>query len=588
MITLLIKLEQGTDLDILGVINTKIFNFSNYRLSIQLLLVNLLIIIFGTIFLLIFNFYLINNDKLIVNKNLSSKTELGKIREYLENNSIIRIPLYQTNYRCRYIDKNIDAELYKKENCEKEKVNLNSLELSDLELEKFITEQYIIQNYIEKEYSIKIFNDSWIKIADSKNLYFPELVNESEILDIKQKKTSFFETYHNNYYIFFNFIYSYILNKKYLDLSGKKTHDINIVSETLRKKDIIEKVFINKENKIIKVLSSPLMLDQKVYGVAILSYQLIKNNNDLAKNSINLLNFFIILVIIIITLSFFFLRGLILPLNQLTKITVLEREKIRNTNNINYPIRRDEIGILAKQIQIMSKDLKSQMEQLEKFTTDVAHELKNPLTAIKSSSELLLKNSISETNKLRVIKNFNKEVNRMNRLISDISNFSRTITEIETEKFKILELNTFFNDLKKNYLGNTKNIALIIENHKSNLKVLLNEDKLLQVILNLIDNSVSIANNNSKILIKLNKVDNTNVSIKIYDQGKGINFKYKDKIFDRFYTDRDEFRDNHSGLGLSISMEIIKSFNGSIELTKSDNFDFSGACFMIKLPLRKF
>ena len=63
---------------------------------------------------------------------------MGKIREYLENNSIIRIPLYQTNYRCRYIDKNIDAELYKKENCEKEKVNLNSLELSDLELEKFI------------------------------------------------------------------------------------------------------------------------------------------------------------------------------------------------------------------------------------------------------------------------------------------------------------------------------------------------------------------------------------------------------------------------------------------------------------------
>ena len=79
---------------------------------------------------------------------------------------------------------------------------------------------------------------------------------------------------------------------------------------------------------------------------------------------------------------------------------------------------------------------------------------------------------------------------------------------------------------------------------------------------------------------------NTLAELRIYDQGKGIAFNDRDKIFSRFYTDRDQFRGDHSGLGLSISREIIKSFNGSIELTKSDNFDFSGACFMIKLPLR--
>ena len=328
------------------------------------------------------------------------------------------------------------------------------------------------------------------------------------------------------------------------------------------------------------------MLDGKVYGVVLLSYQLITNNNDLALNSINLLNFFIILVIIIITLSFFFLRGLILPLNQLTRITVLEREKIRNTKNINYPVRGDEIGILAQQIQIMSKDLKFQMEQLEKFTTDVAHELKNPLTAIKSSSELLLKNTISEENKLKLINNFNKDVNRMNRLISDISNFSRTMTEIEIEKFKLIDLNKFLNNFSENYFGNSKNINLIIDTASNDIKVLLNEDKFLQVILNLIENSVSIANDNTQILIKTSKISNREVEIKIYDQGKGVKFSDKDKIFNRFYTDRDEFREDHSGLGLSISREIIKSFNGSIELTKSDNLDFGGACFIIKLPLR--
>jgi K+-sensing histidine kinase KdpD len=102
----------------------------------------------------------------------------------------------------------------------------------------------------------------------------------------------------------------------------------------------------------------------------------------------------------------------------------------------------------------------------------------------------------------------------------------------------------------------------------------------------LIENSVSIANDNTQILIKTSKISNREVEIKIYDQGKGVKFSDKDKIFNRFYTDRDEFREDHSGLGLSISREIIKSFNGSIELTKSDNLDFCGACFIIKLPLK--
>ena len=117
---------------------------------------------------------------------------------------------------------------------------------------------------------------------------------------------------------------------------------------------------------------------------------------------------------------------------------------------------------------------------------------------------------------------------------------------------------------------------------------MMNKDKFLQVILNLIDNSISITKKNTCILIKTSKIDNNNLEIKIYDQGIGINFSDKEKIFDRFYTDRENSRNQHSGLGLSISREIIKSFNGSIELTKSDNLEFRGACFMIKLPLKLF
>ena len=175
----------------------------------------------------------------------------------------------------------------------------------------------------------------------------------------------------------------------------------------------------------------------------------------------------------------------------------------------------------------------------------------------------------------------------MNILISDMSNFSRTISEIEMEKFEILNLNQFLIDFVKNYSGNKKNIKLKFNKFNKNLSVLVNENKLLQVILNLVENSVSIANRNTNILITTNINKNKNiVEIKLYDQGKGIKKQDREKIFQRFYSDRGKLREEHSGLGLSISREIIKSFNGSIESTKSDKIDFSGACFLIKLPLR--
>ena len=566
-------------------INYKFPQLSSFRLSIQLLIVNLIIIFFGSIFLIIFNYYLISNDKLIDNRIEISKNELEKITSYLQKNSIINIPLYQTNYRCRVIDKDIDSKLYEEENCEQENLFLNTLELSDLELEQFTAQQYILQNYNNKNFNIKIFNDNWIKIADSDNPYLSNEVNQSEITDVLYSKKNLYLVYEELYINIFNNIYLNILKSKFSKFLDKKTHEINIVSETIRKKSFIQKIYKNEEGEISNLIASPIILNNKVYGVALLSFKLVTANHDLALSSINLLNFFIVLIIIILILSFFFLRGLVIPLNQLTRITTLERSKVSNPKNLNYPIRSDEIGILSQQIQIMSNDLKTQMEQIEKFTTDVAHELKNPLTAIKSSSELLLKDTISEKNKIKLIKNFNKDVDRMNKLISDISNFSRIMSEIENENFEIIDINNFFKKFKKNYLGNSKKIKLKFDLDIKKSEVLVNEDKFLQVILNLIDNSISICKNNTKIFIKTIKLNKNNICIKIYDQGPGVRLDDKNRIFERFYTDRDELREEHSGLGLSICREIVKSFNGNIELTKSDNLDFRGACFMITLPL---
>ena len=566
-------------LDTLGVIK-RLFSLSSYNLTFQLIILNLIILFLGLIFLSYFNFNLIQNNKFIDDRDQSIKINLSNIAKYLENTSILRVPIFQYDYRCRYLE---DVDTYK-ENCIVSD-KTNPIELSEPELEKFTTEQFIFQNYGDKDFETSIYNENWIKIADSSNLFLSTDVEEINILDSNENSVNFNNFFENIYINNFNLINNYILANKFNKNLDNNVHEIILIINTIKDKKLITKTFKDENDDIIRILTSPIIQDNKVYGVVLIKYKLIINNIELAKQSLNFFNFFLLFILVTILLSYIFLRSLIVPLRQLTKITVLERDKT-NKKKLIYPLRLDEIGILSNQIQLMSNELKSQINQLEKFSSDVAHELKNPLTAIKSSIELLTNKNISEKNRSILINNFNKDIDRMNKLISDISHFSKTIAEIEIENFELVNMNNFLKEYFSENLTNKKNIQIFLKTDNNINLVLLNKDKLLQVMLNLIDNSISIAENNSDILITSNKKNEHFVEIKIYDQGKGIDLKDKNKIFDRFYTDRTNDRDQHSGLGLSISYEIINSFNGLIELTESDNLDFRGACFLIKLPLK--
>ena len=566
-------------LDILGVIK-RLFSLSSYNLTFQLIILNLIIVFLGLVFLSYFNFNLIQNNKFIDNRDQSIRLNLSNITKYLENTSILRVPIFQYDYRCRYLQ---DIEAYK-ESCDLAD-NINPIELSEPELEKFTTEQFIFQNFGDKDFNTIIYNENWIKIADSSNLFLSTDVEEIDLSETLENIADFSNFFEKIYINNFNYINNYILKNKFTKNLDKNVHEIILIIDTIKEKQKLVKTFKDENNDITRILTSPIIQDNNVYGVVLIKYKLLLNNNELARQSLNFFNFFLLFIVVTILLSFIFLRGLITPLRQLTKITVLERDKT-NKKKLIYPLRSDEIGILSNQIQLMSNELKSQINQLEKFSSDVAHELKNPLTAIKSSIELLTSKNITKENRSKLMNNFNKDIDRMNKLISDISHFSKTIAEIEIENFELTNVNKF---LKENFgekSTNKKNIKILLQTDNNKNLVLLNKDKFLQVILNLIDNSISIAKNNSNILITSNKKNENCVEIKIYDQGKGIDLKEKNKIFDRFYTDRIDDRDKHSGLGLSISYEIINSFNGSIELTESDKLDFRGACFLIKLPLK--
>ncbi len=568
MILNLIKYALAMGPGIHGVSKFYKFRLSNYSLTYQLLIINLITAFIGFISLLVFNFYLIQDDRNILIEYDSTLLKVNKISNFLSNNAISRVPLFNEN-----CDNNTEDQ-----DC--------VINISEPTLDPTTTQQYIMQNYLQTNFDVIVYNDGWVKFADTEDMYISNEVSEIAIDAKIGTSDNFIDNYRQFYIDFFNKFRKNFIKNKYIKVAQKFRSEINLVSETIKNKKIIINKFYNNEKDIIQIISSPVLYNDKIYGVVIVSYPLVHNNYNLGLNSYNLFNFYIFLVLIILFISFFFSKSLVSPIKTLSKLTLIERTKIKPKITFSYPVRGDEIGTLSNEIQKMSLDLKTQINQLEKFAADVSHELKNPLTSLQSANELILNDNIAEKDKDILNKNITKDIKRMNKLISDISNFTQIKAEIETESFEYININEFLIDVANSYNENKKNIKIEIETNDQKLYVAANKDKLSQVFYNLIDNSISILSKNQNVFIQSRSLGQKNIEIKVYDQGKGIPLKDAEKIFYRFYTDRDADKGDHSGLGLSISREIVNSFGGVIKLVKSDRRLYPGACFIINLPLK--
>ena len=401
--------------------------------------------------------------------------------------------------------------------------------------------------------------------------------------NIDQKK-GFYKAYEKIYFSAFNYIKKIFDEKKLNKELVKIKNDSIIAMEVIKTRISISHIYKDQEGNFKIILASPILKNSKIYGVVVIDNLISYNDSQSSYQSILLTNFFIFFISIMFFISFLFSKSIITPIKMLSKNTNLERDKTyKNKANINYPNRKDEIGALSKDIKSMSNDLKKRIIEIEEFASDVSHELKNPLTSLKSSNDLLKTNKLEEKNRDLLIKNMGKDIDRMNILISDISNYTLTQVEMSEEIYEEVEIINFLNNFK-NTLSN-KDYELIIKNSEKEIFLKINKNKFLQVIYSLIDNSLTYIKGNYKILIII-KTDDKNCIINFVDQGPGISLDYKNKIFERFYTDRENDRNSHSGLGLSISKKIIDSFGGSLNLVKNSHFGFEGACFEIKLPLK--
>ncbi len=289
------------------------------------------------------------------------------------------------------------------------------------------------------------------------------------------------------------------------------------------------------------------------------------------------------------------------PLRRLSAAAKRVRVKGKTRQEIpDFSDRHDEIGNLSVALRDMTSSLYLRIEAIESFAADVSHELKNPLTSLRSAVETLPRIN-SESQRLRLLDVIQHDVLRLDRLITDISNASRLDAELAREYGEEVDLAALLENIRQIHQsvkqGSDKNEpelefhipANSIFDPSADNRFLVSgmESRLVQVINNLIDNARSfVPAVGGRIVVLLHR-DERWIYLVVEDNGPGIRAGQVEHIFDRFYTDRPEMESfgQHSGLGLSISRQIVEAHGGTISAENLMRPDGSnGARFIIRLP----
>ena len=300
----------------------------------------------------------------------------------------------------------------------------------------------------------------------------------------------------------------------------------------------------------------------------------------------------LLVALVIFIFSVFLNKYILKPIRVLVLYTKAIKEKDEKIDkHEKYLLRKDEVGQLSRSLNEMTEDLYKRIDIAETFSSDLAHEIRNPLTSLKGASEVLENTSDSEKRK-KLIKVISHDVERIERLITDYSQMLKDEASLSRAKMTKIDLSNVVNsvveDFNSDLLNSSKNIKININNSNLNgskLNVLGVESKLEQIVANLLDNAVSFSPSNSKISVIFD-IKKKNAQLIIEDEGPGFNEKNIDKVFNRFYSNRPENFGEHSGLGLNIVKNIIELHGGSI-LASNQSANKKGAKIEVLLPIYK-
>jgi two-component system sensor histidine kinase ChvG len=327
-------------------------------------------------------------------------------------------------------------------------------------------------------------------------------------------------------------------------------------------------VRINERGEVIVSVAVPVQRFRAVRGALMLSTQGADIDNMVGAERLAIFKVFLIASGVMVVLSFLLAGTIAGPVRRLAESAQLVRRRIRSRVEIpDLSHRRDEIGHLSGSLRDMTDALYSRIEAIESFAADVAHELKNPLTSLRSAVETLplAKTDNSRGRLMAVIQH---DVKRLDRLISDISDASRLDAEMQrndAHPVNLVELLTMVVGVANERHDDGVKVALNFEGGRTAAFTVLGHDSRLgQVIDNLIDNARSFSPAGATVRVTCRRLK-TEVEIVVDDDGPGVPAEAVEKIFERFYTYRpDQDFGQNSGLGLSISKHIIEAHGGRI------------------------
>lgn len=355
-------------------------------------------------------------------------------------------------------------------------------------------------------------------------------------------------------------------------------------------------VRVNDRGEVIVSVSVPVQRFRAVHGALMLSTQGDDIDQMVTAERLAILKVFGIAAIVMIVLSLLLASTIAGPVRRLADSAEHVRRRIKTRVEIpDFSARGDEIGHLSRALRDMTDALYNRIEGIERFAADVAHELKNPLTSMRSAVETLPL-ARSDDSRARLLAVIEHDVRRLDRLISDISDASRLDAELQRQDVAPVDvrrlLNTLVSVANETRMGVDVKVEVRFEGRATDsFSVPGHDSRLGQVISNLLANAQSFSQPGGKVRITCRRLK-SEIEILIDDDGPGIRPGALEKIFERFYTDRPHqgFGQN-SGLGLSISKQIIEAHGGRIwaenrsgPLDAEGDARIAGARFVVRLP----
>ncbi len=344
------------------------------------------------------------------------------------------------------------------------------------------------------------------------------------------------------------------------------------------------------ENRLLVTVAEPVLRNRHTVGIVLLTREAREVDDSLLTVRTSILGLFALALVLTVALSWYLSLTIARPILRLAGAAHRMQEGRGRASTVPEPLlrRTDEVGELAHALAESAAALWARMDATERFAADVAHEIKNPLSSIRSAIETLPRiEDPARRNRLLAI--ISEDVIRLDRLISDISDASRVDAELSraaTEPLDVVSILKVLTEIDE-ATRQHGDPMVVLDVPAAPLLVQAVEGRLVQVLRNLIGNARSFSPANGRILLQAREVGGT-VEVGVEDDGPGIPAAKLEHVFDRFYSERPagESFGQHSGLGLSISRQIVEALKGRIaaENRRGEDGRVLGARFVVRLP----